>query len=211
MSPLRSTSAGGAYSASAWASESASTDLLTATAARFSSSPPPLGPSPLLRCLEKAALPLPVPWWWSESDDCRSHFSASSHLDGTDLLGATSWWWCAGLAKNCNGRPGVAGTTCGGGSARLLCAEAVEEDDEEVVEASWWLLLPPLLLLLLVMVAMGKEVLTSPEVSLRFRLQSGSLDVGPSTLPPTPLPPPTAVAAPTPWNEFCNGSMEQEK
>jgi len=141
-------------------------------------------------------------------------------LDGTDLLGATSWWWCAGLAKNCNGRPGVAGTTCsggggGGGSARRLCAEAVEEDDDEVVvEASWWLLLPwpVLLLLLLVMVAMGKEVLTSSEVSFRFRLPSVSLNVGPNTLPPPPpLPPPAAAAAPSPWNEFCNGSTGQEK
>jgi len=154
-----------------------------------------------------------VPWWWSDSDDCRSRFSASSHLDGTDLLGATSWWWCAGLAKNCNGRPGVAGTTCCGGSARRLCAEAAEDDDEEVAEASWLLLLPgPLLLLLLVMVAMGKEVLTSSEVSVRFRLPSVSLNVGPNTLPPPPpLPPPAAAAAPSPWNEFCNGSTGQEK
>jgi hypothetical protein len=95
------------------------------------------------------------PWCCSESDDCRSHFSASSHLDGTDRLGATSWLWCAGLVKNCKGRPGVAGTTCCCcWSARGLCAEAADDEDEEVEEASWWR--PwPLLLLLLAMVAMG--------------------------------------------------------
>lgn len=132
---MRSTSAAGAaYSASEWASRSASTDLLTATAALFSSPPPPPAPprcpSPPLRCLEKAALALP--WrWWSEpedddDDDCRSHFSASSHLDGTDLLGATSWvwgwWWlCAGLARNCSAGPGPGpGVT---GTAAAWCCD----------------------------------------------------------------------------------------
>jgi hypothetical protein len=135
-------------------------------------------------------------------------------LEGTDLLGATNWWWCAGLEKNCSGRPGVAGTTCcccggGGGSVRRLCAEAVEEDDDEVEEASWWPLLPwPLPLLLLAMVAMVDDLTTS-EVSFWFRQQSGSLNVGPNTSPPPLLPAPAAVAAPTPWNDFCNRSMEQ--
>lgn len=178
---------------------SASTDLLTADALFSSWS------------LE----PLPWWWWWPPwwSDDaCLTHFSASSHLEGTDLLAETSWW-CAGLEelKNSNGRPGVAGTCCCWCwccSARLLWAEAEEEEDEEAVEVSRWYPWPPLpvaplLLLLLAMVAMGKDDLTNSDVSLRLRLQSGSLNVGPNGF----MPPPPA-SAPTPWNEFCK-SMDQ--
>jgi len=65
----------------------------------------------------RAALPVPMLWWWwwwSEFVDRSNHFSASSHLGGTDLLGSTSWWWCEGLAKNSIDRPGIAGTTCCG-------------------------------------------------------------------------------------------------
>uniref|UniRef100_A0A0A8XNL5 Uncharacterized protein n=1 Tax=Arundo donax TaxID=35708 RepID=A0A0A8XNL5_ARUDO len=58
------------------------------------------------------------------------------------------------------------------------------------------------------MVAMGKEDLTNSEVSLRFWLQSGSLNVGPNEFPP-PLP--ALVSAPTPWNEFLlvEGKVEE--
>jgi hypothetical protein len=74
-----------------------------------------------------------------------------------------------------------------------------------VEEASWWRPWPLLLLLLLARVAMGKDDLTSSDVSLRFKLQSGSLNVVSNTLLPPPRLPPVAVAAaPTPWNEFCN-------
>jgi hypothetical protein len=135
-------------------------------------------------------------------------------LDGTDRLGATSWLWCAGLVKNCNGRPGVAGTTCccWWWSARGLCAEAADDEDEEVEEASWWREWP-LLLLLLAMVAMGKaDGRANSEVSLMLRLRSESPNASPNEfLPPPPLSPPAAVSDPTPWNEFCNESMEQEK
>jgi hypothetical protein len=76
-----------------------------------------------------------------------------------------------------------------------------------VEDASWWRPWPLLLLLLLLArVAMGKDDLTNSDVSFRFKLQSGSLNVVLNTLlPPPRLPPPVAVAAaPTPWNEFCN-------
>jgi hypothetical protein len=57
-----------------------------------------------------------------------------------------------------------------------------------------------LLLLLLAMAAMGKEDLTNSEVSFRWRLQSGSLDVGTNGL--LLLLPPAVASTPTPWNEF---------
>ena len=84
-----------------------------------------------------------------------------------------------------------------------------------MVEASWWRPWPLLLLLLLLLarVAMGKEDLTNSVVSFLFRLQGGSLNVGSNTLlPPPRLPPPpvAAAAAPTPWNEFCNESVEHD-
>jgi hypothetical protein len=90
--------------------------------------------------------------------------------------------------------------------------KVADDEDKEVGEASWWRAWP-LLLLLLAMVTTGKaDRHTNSEVSLMLRLRRESPNASPNEfLRPPPLSPPAAVSDLTPWNDFCNESMEQEK